>query len=334
MFQDQPDIILKELVKLPYLSMYVNVMFSAMELDLFSALTEKKTAKKLAAEKGWHDANTKYLLDALFSLGFLMKDEEMYYNRPETDRYLVKDSAEYVGGYLLFSGNKNFNSMDIRQLLEQGPKEAEKKKQSLAFEQYADALRETQKGLRQKEILEMVRGLPENRRIQKILDIGCAAGLLGLALARDNEERSLVLYDLPPMEPLIKESIQLSHMEGRAEALTGDYRKDDIGEGYDLVLAVATFGFAKNDLDRVLKKIYDAMNPGGVLISISDGIQPDFSGPWDMILGWLPYYLQGINMSLLKGEVTQAALKCGFKSAEKITGTYSAGTMDIDIIRK
>ena len=44
-----------------------------------------------------------------------------------------------------------------------------------------------------------------------------------------------------------------------------------------------------------MKKLYKAMNPGGVLLCYS-GIEQDGSGPWDMMLGWLPYNMQGYNL--------------------------------------
>ena len=45
-----------------------------------------------------------------------------------------------------------------------------------------------------------------------------------------------------------------------------------------------------------MKKLYKAMNPGGVLLCYSEGIERDGSGPWDMMLGWLPYNMQGYNL--------------------------------------
>lgn len=32
----------------------------------------------------------------------------------------------------------------------------------------------------------------------------------------------------------------------------------------------------------------------------SEGIAPDYTGPWDMTLGYLPYYMQGMDMGVLK----------------------------------
>lgn len=40
-------------------------------------------------------------------------------------------------------------------------------------------------------------------------------------------------------------------MEERFSTISGDYINDDIGAEYDLVLAIGTLNFAKNNLDLV-----------------------------------------------------------------------------------
>lgn len=87
-------------------------------------------------------------------------------------------------------------------------------------------------------------------------------------------------------------------------------------------------------MEELLKKCYDALNPGGVLLVISEAILPDHTGPWDMVMGYLPYYFQGMDMGVLKNEVSDAAVRVGFTKCEKRTECLCSGTQDIDIIRK
>ena len=63
-------------------------------------------------------------------------------------------------------------------------------------------------------------------------------------------------------------------MEDRMDVLAGDYNGDSIGAGYDLIWASNTLNFGRHDLDSLMKKIYDALNPGGVFISFCDKIFP------------------------------------------------------------
>ena len=53
-------------------------------------------------------------------------------------------------------------------------------------------------------------------------------------------------------------------LEDRIEIMSSDYNQDPIGEGYDLIWAKATIAInSADDLDSLMKKIYDALNSGG-----------------------------------------------------------------------
>lgn len=335
MYPQTPSGLLKKLIQLTTASIYSKVIFSAIELDIFAQLKTPKSSDKLSKTMGWHTTNTHHVLNALFSIGFLEKRNDEYQNTPEVNRYLVKESPEYIGGHLtLLGSNQDFNQIDIKSSLENGPTQIQEKKSSLDFEHYIDGMRKSQSGYRQQEILSIVTALPEYPQMNKILDLGCATGLLGLSIIQSNPNMTGVLYDLPPMRSAIEEAIQEYGLEKRAFPMSGDYTQDDIGNGYDMIIAVGTFGFAKEKLDYLMKKLYLALNDGGVLVNLSEGVLPDSSSPSDIILGWLPYSLQGIDMIVEKGLISNAALKSGFSSVEKTTHLMSMGTIDLDIIRK
>ena len=326
----------KQLPCLPFLSLYEKVMYSAMQLDVFSSLEEKITAKELAGKKGWNEANTEDLLSALTALGFLKKEGETYENLPETGRYLVKGSPEYLGDFLVFYGmGEGSVPMDVVKAVTEGPQPMEQSAMEgqLDFEQYGKALRGAQTGYRQKELLEIVRSLPENESILRILDAGCATGLLGLTVIGDNPVRTGVLFDRLPAG-LIEESVELCGLRGRAQAVSGDFLTDDIGSGYDLILASGIMLFAKGRMEELLKKFYDALNPGGVVLVIGEGIAKDHTGPWDMVLGYLPYYFQGMDMGVIRGEVEEAARRAGFSGYERRSELLCSGNQDIEILRR
>lgn len=324
----------EQLTRLSFLSLYEKVVYSAIELDIFSHLTSPVRADALAEKMGWHAKNTDALLSALVSIGFLRKQDRCYENTEEAARYLVKGAAHYLGDFLLFYGlNEGAVPMDVKKLVTEGPDPMPTMEQSLDFEQYGSTLRKAQKGYRQEELLTIVRSLPEYESIRHILDLGCATGLLGLAVIADRRDRSGVLYDqLPPV--LIQQSIAQAGLSGRASAKTGNFMTDDIGHGYDLILAIGVMLFAKGQMEGLLKKCYDALNPDGVLLVVGEGLAADHTGPWDMVMGYLPYSLQGMELGVLHNEVPDAAKAAGFTRLEQSTQLLCSGTQDICIIRK
>ena len=330
-----PASVWEQLVRLPFLNLYTRLVNAAMELDVFSHLREPITAQELAHRLGWHTGNTDYMLSALVSIGFLKKEAGAYQNTEEASRYLVKGSDDYLGGFLPFYMQEGMAPMDVKLLVTKGPQpqQQEAMEQQLDFASLAQRMRQAQEGFRQQELLRIVRSLPEDGKIRRVLDLGGATGLLGLAVIGDRPDRTGVLFDrFPPA--VVEESISLMGLAGRAEVMCGDFMADSIGGGYDLILALNVMLFAKSRMEDLLKKCYDALNPGGVLLVVSEAILPDHTGPWDMVMGYLPYYFQGMDIGVLKNEVSDAARRVGFTSQEKRTEILCSGEQDIDILRK
>ena len=75
-------------------------------------------------------------------------------------------------------------------------------------------------------------------------------------------------------------------MEERVSVMAGDYLTGDIGQEYDLIWACATLNFARHNLDPVIGKIFNALNPGGLFISFQDGMTHEQTRP-DTMLGHL-----------------------------------------------
>ena len=90
-----------------------HIFFTALELDIFTALDAGKTAEEAAAALsvdtdkygGLNLGNAqslKIFLDALAAQGLISVDGECYYNTDETQRFLVRSSVSYIGDVLLY----------------------------------------------------------------------------------------------------------------------------------------------------------------------------------------------------------------------------------------
>ena len=102
---------------------------------------------------------------------------------------------------------------------------------------------------------------------------------------------------------------------------------------YDLIWASGTLNFT-NDMDSLMKKIYDALNPGGVFISFHDGMTHERTKPEVMVLCRIPMALMGTDMGFDQGFIADSMLRAGFKSVRSRTLETPMGSMDLDIGRK
>ncbi len=326
--------IYEQLAALPYLIAYKRLIEGAIELDVFSHLESPITADELAKKMGWHPGNTLFMLRGLAGIGFICLNRDTFVNAAGASKYLVKRSPYYMGDTLLFFGSNNGMALDgMTEQVQNGPAPMPETQQSLDFAAYGALMRQAQSGIRQREIVDMARSLPENDRILQILDLGCGAGMLGLALVQDMPGRSAVLYDQPPMQPLIDESIAIYGMREQAVSMGGNFLTDDIGSGFDLILCSSIMTFAIAGGAAFFAKLKAALNPGGVVLCLNEGIEKDGCGPWDMVLGYMTYNMQGIPMGLEKGTLAKAAREGGFNSVENRTMLLSTGTHDINILR-
>ena len=326
--------IYEQLTALPYLSAYQQLIQGAIELDVFSNLENPITTKELSKKMSWDESNTFNLLKGLYSLGYLERNGDTFCNMPETSKYLVKGKPAYMGNVLtFFCNNQGMSLGNVAQQVKEGPKPQEQTQQSMDFAAYGDAMRDAQSGIRQYELLEILRSLPEYKSIHKILDLGCGAGCLGIAVIQDVSNRTGVLFDRPNMQSLIEESVKLSDMQDSIFIKTGDFINDDIGSGYDLIICSSIMLFAIKGGANFFAKLKKALNIGGVVVCLNEGIEADYSGPWDMILGYMAFNLQGMPIGVIKGQIADAAKSGGFHSVENRSVLLSTGMHDINILR-
>lgn len=117
------------------------------------------------------------------------------------------------------------------------------------------------------------------------------------------------------------------------KVMSGDYTCDPFGEGYDLILASATLNFVK-DPDSFLTKIFDALNPGGVFVTLSDGLTHERTKPDLMVTGWLSMMLTGQDMDFDQGFIADSMQRAGFMSVRSHIPETPMGPMDLDIGKK
>lgn len=328
-----------KLLDMIYAPMYTKTLFTAIELELFAELKEGKLFTEVAEKLMLHPENTRLLLNALTGMEFLEKNKDRYKNTILVNKYLLRDSEWFIGDYLrVHNGASGFDDIDMVKLIKEGPGSEAEGKEGLeayaVFGDWAEKMKTQQRGGRAKEISDMVSGLPEFKGFRKMLDLGGGPGLICLEIVKRHPELEAVIFDTAEVGRVAKTSIKENNLENRVELMMGDYLKDPIGEGYDFILAIGTLNFAKHNLDLAVKKIYDALNPQGVFMCISEGLIDEETRPKEMVVSWLPSVLKGFDFHLKQGEVSDAMLRNGFRNVFKQTVSMLTGDMDVDIARK
>ena len=113
---------------------------------------------------------------------------------------------------------------------------------------------------------ETVRVVMENvdfGNVKKMLDLGGGHGLYAIAFAKLNENLQAFVFDLPLVTEKTKHFIE-KYGASNVDVIPGDFFKDEIGSGYDMIFSSFNPG---GKVPILIPKIAEALNPGGIFVT-------------------------------------------------------------------
>lgn len=260
-------------------------LLSAIEMELFTELAKHpEDARSLQQRLGLHPRSALDFFDALVALGFLERSEGVYRNTPDADLFLDKRKPSYLGGMLEMANNRLYGFWGhLTEGLRTGKLQNEAKLGDTPFFEalYADPQR-------LKEFLAAMTGLSHQANIEiarrfpwpdhaTFADVGTAQGDLAVQIALANPHLQGLGFDLPEVEPIFEDYVQLNGLQERLRFASGDFFADPLPS-----VDVVTMGHILHDWDldekrTLIGKAYDALPEGGALIVYESIIDDDRS---------------------------------------------------------
>lgn len=242
-------------------------IFVANKLRVFDRLSNRfLSPHELAQELNADERNLTMLLEALAAVGYLRCKNGKYTNTKVAQRWLSEGSAKSVGNILRHIDDNWAIWVGLEETIRTG-------KPVFNFMQLCNEQPEVQRnytmGMKDNarilagEVVSKVNVSPQAR---SLLDLGGAHGYYSIAFCRKYAQlRSLVL-DVEGAIQIGKEVVNQEKMGDRVAFKVGDYVTDDIGSGYDVALLFNLLHGESSDTDQaIVKKVYDALNPGGTI---------------------------------------------------------------------
>jgi len=261
-------------------------LLSAVELGLFTELAQAHlTVDEVVQRLKLHPRGVRDFLDVLVSLNFLKRDDATgkYSNTPETDYYLDKKKMlSYVGGFLEMVNGRGYEYWGhLTEALKTGKPQNELKGQkdnNLFDVLYADP----------EKLRLYLRGMTGNSSTSALAlahkfnwagyktftDIGTAQGCVPAQLAMKHPHLTGVGFDLPPCEPIFNEFIADLKLSDRIKYVPGDFFKDEMPKGDVIIMGHVLHSWDLEKKKMLLKKAFNATNPGGVTIVYETMIDP------------------------------------------------------------
>jgi len=314
------------------------LLLTGIELKVFDQLSEPRSAEVVAKALGTHPENTRLFLDGLAASDLIVKKNGLYQNTLAAQTFLVEGSPTFLGQLSMFQSQFYYSSLDnLPKLVKEGPPppsmETDLGDEEMWKQVTVGFANSVRAGLAQW-ATEIVSELPEFPQFQKMLDLGSGPGIYAIAFVSSHPSMKGVIFDRSAVVEVAENFIKEYEMEGRIEVIAGDYNHDPIGKGYDLIWASNTLNFARQDMDALIKKVYDALNSGGVFISFCEGLTHERTKPDTHVLSMQSMVLMGQDMCFDQGEIADSMLRVGFKSVRSRTLDTDWGPVDLDIGRK
>jgi predicted DNA-binding protein len=313
------------------------LLLTGIELKVFNHLSEPKTADIVAEAIESHPENMRHFLDGLAANDLIRKKNGLYQNTAVTQEFLVEGSPTYLGEFLARQIEWHKPVLDdLATLVTEGPPQAQEMdtESEEVWGKMAALMANYERSGVAQQIVSIVSELPEFPTFTKMLDLGGGPGLLGIVIVTAHPHIRGVIFDRPAVAGVAEGFIEEYEVADRMTVMGGDYVNDPLGEGYDLILASATLNFVKDDLESFCGKVYDALNPGGLFITLSDGLTDERTKPELMVTGWLSMALTGQDKGFDQGVIADSMLSVGFRSVRSRTLAMPMGPMDLDIGRK
>lgn len=250
------------------------VFLTAIELDVFTHLEHKaSTSPELAQAIDTDPRATDRLLNALVTLEFIEKENQLFRNAPIASRYLVKDKPEYLSG-LMHSAHLWHSWSTLTDVVRCGHKVYQEGDLNNRDPQWLRAFIGAMHD-RGKWQAPMIAKTLDLKDVKRILDVGGGSGIFAMAMLKLQEQATAVVFDLPAVCPIAQEYIDANAYTNRISIKSGDYLKDDLGQAYDLILLSAIIHInSYEDNQKLVAKAAKSLNSGGQLV-ILDWLMED-----------------------------------------------------------
>ncbi|MHC1767882.1 MAG: methyltransferase [Verrucomicrobiia bacterium] len=259
------------------------IIEAAVEHRVFDQLEGgPRSLEELVFATGASRRGLRAILDALTGLELLTKFGPKYALAPESAAFLVSGKPGYHGGFFRHISNQLLPRwLGLSEVVRTGRPNAELNEASGGaefFAEFVEALVPLSYAAAQK--LGEHLGIAESTEPLSVLDLGAGSGVWGIALAEQSPLVHVRAVDWPRVLEVTRRTAQRFHVDDRFVLAAGDLLEADFGTGHE----VATLGHilhseGRERSRRLLKRVFDALAPGGTVAIMEFVPNDDRTGP-------------------------------------------------------
>ncbi|MFQ5445235.1 MAG: methyltransferase, partial [Nitrospinales bacterium] len=268
LFTGKPNMeIEKEIGELLHAYQKSCILMTANNLKMFDALAlNPVSAEAVAKECKLSLKGTERLLNALAVMGIVVRENGNYHLPAEWAKYLSRDGEHCMQDWVQLSADLLPVWLELPRFVRTG-KHVKKIMDMLGNEPdkmraFIDAMHD--KGMKATWML--AREIPVGDA-KRMLDVGGGPGTYSLEWAKLHNHLKATVFDIPPVLEVAKDYIRRYKLEDRVDTKPGDFTKDDLGSGYDLVLLANVLHMYDEISGKgLVQNAVNALDPGGRIV--------------------------------------------------------------------
>jgi O-methyltransferase domain/Dimerisation domain len=248
-------------------------LLSAVELGVFTELARGPLdAVGLTRRLGLHERGARDFFDTLVALGMLERKGGVYSNTPETDLYLDRAKASYVGGMFEMINVRLYGFWgSLTEALRTGKPQNEAKSGGNAFDALYSSPEKLEGFLKAMTGISLgtARAIAEKfpwDEYKTFVDVGCAQGALPVQVALKHGHLTGMGYDLAVVEPIFEQYIRVNGLGDRLKFAAGNFFQDPLPKTDVIVMGHILHDWNLEEKKMLLKKAYQALQPGGAVL--------------------------------------------------------------------
>ena len=257
-------------------------LMSAVELGVFTAIANgHDTLATAARAMGVEPVNAERLFTVLVSMELLGRSGERFTNAPDVDRFLVQGRPTYAGPWMLFSKPRWEDWGKLTEHLKL--READQK----VLGRYDDTF--TVENARVYHDATYSIGMGAARRFhrqvdltgrRKIMDLGGGSGCYCIVAVQTHPGLTAEVLDLAPVITVTRGFLAANGVADAVTATTCDFTRDPLPRDADVAIMASNLPqYSRAIIADVVKRVFDALLPGGEFHLIGEMLDADRCGP-------------------------------------------------------